>query len=83
MPISQPDAMRIQPGRLLTTDEANEIKAALAIQGETQKSYALKKAVSHYRINKMLVQSEAVTHDYAKLFNGLLRSLRQRVAQAA
>ena len=75
--------MSIEPGRLLTREESREVNAALAIRGETQKSWAEAQSVSYHRVNKMIARTEAVTESYAALLNRLVRSLRQRYARTA
>lgn len=73
----------IEPGRLLTEEEANEVRAALALTGQTQKSFAVAKGRSYDRLNRMVARTETVTPDYATLLNGLVRRLRSRYATAA
>ena len=75
--------MPIQPGRLLTEEEANDVKASLAIDGLTRISFAEKHSVSAQRVTKMIGRSETVTAKYAKLFNRQLRVLLNRVSALA
>lgn len=63
---------RIASGRLLTEEEARQVKAALTLAGHTQKSYAASLEVSYDRLNRMVARVESVTPAYAKLFNQLV-----------
>lgn len=63
---------RIAAGRLLTDEEARQVKAALTLAGHTQKSFASTKNVSYDRLNRMVAQVEAVTPAYASLFRALV-----------
>ena len=72
MPSSTIKPSAIEPGRLLTGDEARRVKAALALADLNQKSYAAEYGVSYDRLNRMVARVEAVTPSYADRLNRLV-----------
>jgi ParB-like chromosome segregation protein Spo0J len=68
---------------LLTQQEANEIKASIALDGLNQKQFAAARGLSYQRVNRMLSRVEAVSAPYAKVFNRQLRTLTRRAAAIA